>query len=137
MPASKSVVVVLLFLLILASCAPGTATVTGTPPPTEGATPTATGAPAATKAPFSPTRPPPTMAPIVGRLHCPECAEEGRAIDLFEHERGDEGVVVGQAQHGDAVHILVRGRRGYRLARVQVMGTGLTGWVYPEYVVAP
>ena len=142
MSARKSVVEALVFLAFLVSCIPKTAPLTDTPPPAERAPLTATGAPAATEAPFAPTRPSPTLAPIVARLHCPDCAQEGKAIDLLDRPvTGDdpEGgpVVVGQAQHGDAVHILVRGRRGYRLARVQVMGTGLTGWVYPEYVVAP
>jgi hypothetical protein len=44
---------------------------------------------------------------------------------------------VGQAQHGDRVYVLVQERRWGRLARVQVIETGLTGWVWSEYVVVP
>ena len=147
MSASKSVVVILLFLAFLVSCAPATAPPTGTLSPTEEAaptqraTPTERAAPTATKSPVTPTRPPPTMAPIVARLHCPECAQEGKAIDLLDHERcdGSDGcLVVGQAQHGDQVHILTwKGGLSIEKYRVRVVETGLVGWVLPEYVVVP
>ena len=140
MSARKSVVEALVFLAFLVSCIPKTAPLTDTPPPAERAPLTATGAPAATEAPFAPTRPSPTLAPIVARLHCPDCAQEGKAIDLLDRPvTGDdpEGgpVVVGQAQHGDAVHILTWRRSSYAWYRVRVVETGLIGWV-DEYKVA-
>ena len=140
MSAGKSAAAALLFLALLVSCAPATVPSADTPPPTEGAPPTATGAPAATKPPPVSTRPPPTIAPVVGRLHCPECAQEGKAIDLFDHGDCTEALpslVVGQARHGDQVHVLVWRRHAYSCSRVRVVETGLVGWVQSVYLVVP
>ena len=133
MSSIKSVTVTLVYLALLVSCVPAA--------PTESAKPGATAAPAATSSPMSPTRPPPTMAPIVGRLHCPDCAQEGKAIDLYEHSGCgglDPCLVVGQARHGAEVHVLTWSA-GLRIDayRVRVAETGLVGWVLSEHVVIP
>jgi len=72
-------------------------------------------------APTSTPRPPPTATPVptprpveaiptptprLAWVNCPECAEEGIAINLWESSGPDRGRVVGELPHGTEVEIL-------------------------------
>ena len=82
---------------------------------------------------------PPTPTPYTAYLYCPDCADAGMPINLWERGQADRGRQIALGFHGDQVLVLDRQRepveeRDY--LRVRVVGSGVSGWV-PEPFVVP
>ena len=81
---------------------------------------------------------PTPLSPILkGRLWCPDCADEGTSIELWQEAGVQRGKVVGKGNHGDNVDIFEKWyddseERYYY--RVRLLSTGATGWVSEKLV---
>ena len=81
---------------------------------------------------------PTPLSPILeGRLWCPDCADEGTVVELWQGPGAQRGEAVGKGHHGDSVDIFEKrydDSEARTYYRVRLPSTGATGWVSEKLV---